>query len=139
MSTGINRILGKFLPIVFVIAGIIIIILGFVSLKQQNTFLPVKGVIADIQEFEERDSEGDLTYSYEVTVDYKIEGESYTSVMGDYKDGFEVGKEIEILYDPDDPSTIVSKGKGHVVYMFIVGIICAVIGIIGAIKGFARR
>ena len=139
MITGINRVIGKFLPMIFVIVGVIIIIVAFTSLNQQNNFEPTTGVIKDIQEFEELDADGDRTYSYEVTVDYKVDGKAYTSVMNDYKNGFEVGKEIDILYDPDDPNVIVSKGKGHVIYLFAIGALAIVIGVITFLRGLAGR
>ena len=119
----INRTLTKFLPLVFVIAGIFVIVFSIHGLHQQGEFSPAKGVIQDIQEHIEADSEGGNVSTYEVTVSYTIDGKSYTSVMGDFENGYEVGKEIDILYDPQDPNVIVSKGKGPYYYFIAAGIL----------------
>jgi hypothetical protein len=41
----INRTLTKFLPLVFVIAGIFVIVFSIHGLHQQGEFSPAKGVI----------------------------------------------------------------------------------------------
>ena len=130
----IRRIISRFLPIAFVLFGILVIILAFISLHQQNSFTAATGVITNIEEF----TDGVAETTYEVTVDYKIDGKSYTSVMGDYSPDYEVGKEINILYDPDDPSKIVSKGKSHVIYMICVGVVLIIAGAITFLRGLAR-
>ena len=76
----IRRIISRFLPIAFVLFGILVIILAFISLHQQNSFTAATGVITNIEEFTTI-TDGVAETTYEVTVDYKIDGKSYTSVM----------------------------------------------------------
>ena len=134
----INRTLTKFLPLVFIIAGIIVIVFSIHGLHQQDEFSPAKGVIKDIQEYVETDSDGGTTTTYEVTVDYTINGKSYTSVMGDYENGYEVGKEIDILYDPQDPNVIVSKGKGPYYYFIAASILLILYAVFSFLRGLNR-
>ena len=134
----INRTLTKFLPLVFVIAGIFVIVFSIHGLHQQGEFSPAKGVIQDIQEHIEADSEGGNVSTYEVTVSYTIDGKSYTSVMGDFENGYEVGKEIDILYDPQDPNVIVSKGKGPYYYFIAAGIFLILFAGCSFLRGLNR-
>lgn len=131
----LNRIIARLFPIGFVVIGIVVIIISIMSLNQQDTFTPTTGVIQDIKEFEELDTNGDITYTYEVTVDYKVDGKAYTSVMGDYTSDYEVGKTIDILYDPDDPTVIVAKGKSSKYITIAIGVVAILIGIITFLKG----
>ena len=134
----LNRTISRFLPLAFVIMGIVIIILSIRGLHIQDDFLPAEGVILDIQEYVEPDGDGGSNYTYDVTVEYKIDGKTYTSVMGDYEPDYEVGKQIDILYDPDDPSVIVSRGKGPFYYFIGASILVIIIGVITFIRGLFR-
>lgn len=134
----INRTIAKFIPLAIVVMGIIAIVFSIHGLHQQDDFLPAKGVIQDIQEYVETDSDGVTNTTYEVTVDYTIDGKSYTSVMGDFENGYEVGKEIDILYDPQDPNVIVSKGKGPFYYFIGAGIFAILVGLFTFLRGLSR-
>ena len=134
----INRTVSKFIPLAFVIFGIIVIIFSIKGLNIQDDFLPAKGVIQDIQEFSTPSSDGGSDTTFEVTVDYTVDGKAYTSVMGDYEEGYEVGKEIDILYDPQDPTVIVSKGKGPFYYFIGISIFVIIVGLFTFIRGLFR-
>ena len=58
--------------------------------------------------------------------------------MGDYEEGYEVGKEIDILYDPQDPTVIVSKGKGPFYYFIGISIVVIIVGLFTFIRGLFR-
>ncbi|MBR1559180.1 MAG: hypothetical protein IJ646_02955, partial [Clostridia bacterium] len=51
------------------------------------------------------------TDDWEVMVEYTVDGNTYISDLGQKKDDFTVGKEIDILYNPNDPEGIVLPGK----------------------------
>ena len=63
------------------------------------------------------------------TVRYTVDGVSYTGVLTSYSPSYKVGKTIEVLYDPKDPS-IVHDGGFMGLYVLGVGlaIFAAVIG-----------
>ncbi|MBQ2160640.1 MAG: DUF3592 domain-containing protein [Firmicutes bacterium] len=138
ISRGLNRVVAKFLPLLFVIGGIVVIIMSISGLHDQDTFTSAKGVIRDIQVYEDRDADGDLTYTYDVTVDFEADGKSYTSVMGDYEDSYEVGKEIDIVFDPEDPTNIAAAGKSKYFIMIAAGVVVIIIGAIGFLRGLSR-
>ncbi len=134
----LNKTISKFFPLALVIIGIIVIVFSIHSLNRQDDFLPAKGVIQDIQEYEEIDTDGGTDSTYEVTVEYTVDGKTYTSVMGDYENGYEVGKEIDILYDPQDPNVIVSKGKGPFYYFIGAGVFVILVGLFTFLRGLSR-
>ncbi|MBQ7645739.1 MAG: hypothetical protein IJS94_00575 [Clostridia bacterium] len=55
-----------------------------------------------------------------VTVKYTVDGKEYKTVLDSDSGTYKVGKEIEILYDPKDPTKI-SSGKGFGIYLIIAG------------------
>ncbi len=117
----------------FVVAGIIFIVAGIIGIKQDNNWPETTGTIQSIELVQEAvDSED--TDVYEVMVEYKVDGKSYTSDLGTYKDDFEVGKEISIRYNPEAPDAIVLPGKGLSIIAIVAGAVLAIGGILAFIK-----
>jgi hypothetical protein len=72
-------------------------------------------------------------------VEYTVDGQSYVSDLGQKKDDFTVGKEIDILYNPNNPEGIVLPGKTIWFIFMIVGAVVAVVASALLIKDIRNR
>ena len=64
---------------------------------------------------------------YIVTIKYTVDGKDYTRVLDSYSPSYQVGGEVEVQYDPKDPSTVHSSSIFGIVIMAIGGVILLVI------------
>ena len=107
-----------------ILFGIIFIVAGVIGIHQNDTFLPAKGVIQSMERtYEATDS--DESDTWEVMVEYTVDGQTYLSDVGSKKDDFTVGKEIDILYNPNNPEAAVLPGKKIWFIFILVGAIVA--------------
>ena len=123
----LSETLKRLSKVFLILVGLFFIGAGVIGIRQDDTFLPTKGVIRSIERTYQAINENDND-TYEVMVEYTVDGMSYLSDLGYTKNDFAVGKEIDILYNPDHPEAIVQPGK-------LVPIICIIAGsaaVIGA-------
>lgn len=81
----------------------------FMLSTPHDDYLPVVATIVEIQET----WTGDNEYAYEVYVDYTVDGTAYRHVrLGNYSSGYREGKEINLFYNPANPSQIEAGGRG---------------------------
>lgn len=66
---------------------------------------------------------------YTVYIDYTVDGQEYHDTLGYYVSGMAVGDEVTVLYDPEDPSRLMSDPTPSCV---ISGIFALIFGGIGA-------
>jgi len=79
-----------------ILFGLIFIVSGIIGIHQDDTFLPTKGVIQSMERtYVATDS--NETDTWEVMVEYTVDGKTYVSDLGQKKDDFTVGKEIALL------------------------------------------
>ena len=108
-----------------ILFGLIFIAAGVIGIHQDNTFLPTKGVIRSMERTYVATDSND-TDTWEVMVEYAVDGREYVSDVGSKKDDFTVGKEIDILYNPSNPESIVLPGKTIWIIAVIAGAVVAV-------------
>ncbi len=108
-----------------ILFGLIFIVVGAIGIHQDNTFLPAKGVIQSMERTYVATDSND-TDTWEVMVAYTVDGRDYVSNVGSKKDDFTVGKEIDILYNPNNPEAIVLPGKTAWIIAIIAGVVVAV-------------
>ena len=121
-----------------ILFGLIFIVAGVIGIHQDNTFLPTKGVIQSMERtYVATDSnESDI---WEVMVAYSVDGKDYVSDLGRKKDDFTVGKEIDILYNPNNPEGIVLPGKTIWFIFMIAGAAVAVIAAVLLVRDLRNR
>ena len=117
--------------VIFAIIGTFFFIVGlFVCSSMFNTENKIytTAIITDIVSY--TDSNGDT--SYDVFVEYEVDGKKYESELNMYSITFSEGKEIEIFYDKDNPNKIGSNSSNIMMLMFpLFGLIFMIIGIAG--------
>ena len=79
-------------------------------------FVKTTGVIVSLRE----DTSDDSTV-YFPTVEYSVDGKTYTGELDTGSGSYKVGKAIPVLYDANDPS-IVHDGSGVGIYIMAVGV-----------------
>ncbi len=121
-----------------ILFGLVFIITGIIGIRQDDTFLPTKAVIRSMERtYVATDSnESDI---WEVMVAYSVDGREYVSDLGQKKDDFTVGKEIDILYNPNNPEGIVLPGKTIWIIFIIAGVAVAVIAAVLLVKDLRNR
>ena len=113
------------------------IVIGSIGLKQAGTWPATTGEIQSIELIHEAVDVDDDDI-YEVMVKYTVDGKTYVSDLGVAQDDFEVGKVIDILYDPANPDAIILPGKTGPTVAIIGGVVAIIIGIINVIRLLAR-
>ena len=121
-----------------ILFGLIFIVSGIIGIHQDDTFLPTKGVIQSMERTYVATDSND-TDTWEVMVEYTVDGQPYVSDLGQKKDDFTVGKEIDILYNPNNPEGIVLPGKTIWFIFMIVGAVVAVVASALLIKDIRNR
>ena len=113
------RALTRWSLIIFVLMAVTTGVLYF--MQPGKGYEKVQAVITDVEEIEGTDSEGMADTDYRYFVDYTVDGKGYTRIELDISDpSYEVGKSIEVFYDPADPSVIRGDVSGMMLYTGIV-------------------
>ena len=121
-----------------ILFGLAFIIAGVIGIRQDDTFLPTKAVIQSMERtYEAMDS--NETDTWEVMVAYSVDGKDYVTDLGQKKDDFTVGKEIDILYNPNNPEGIVLPGKTIWFIFMIAGAAVAVIAAVLLVRDLRNR
>ncbi len=118
--------------LIFIFVGIIFgIVSGVMSnttKEQAETYLSAEAVITDI--VLEVDCDGDTsTYPH---IKYTVDGREYRTTLDFYSIDMFKGQTITILYDPENPSTVVYE-KGAKTLVTIMGVVAAVFFAVGGI------
>ena len=134
----LSNTLKRLMKVGAILFGLAFIIAGVIGIRQDDTFLPTKAVIQSMERtYEAMDS--NETDTWEVMVAYSVDGKDYVTDLGQKKDDFTVGKEIDILYNPNNPEGIVLPGKTIWSIFMIAGAAVAVIAAVLLVRDLRNR
>ena len=134
----LSNTLKRLMKVGAILFGLAFIIAGVIGIRQDDTFLPTKAVIQSMERtYEAMDS--NETDTWEIMVAYSVDGKDYVTDLGQKKDDFTVGKEIDILYNPDNPEGIVLPGKTIWFIFMIAGAAVAVIAAVLLVRDLRNR
>ena len=134
----LSNTLKRLMKVGAILFGLAFIIAGVIGIRQDDTFLPAKAVIQSMERtYEAMDS--NETDTWEVMVAYSVDGKDYVTDLGQKKDDFTVGKEIDILYNPNNPEGIVLPGKTIWFIFMIAGAAVAVIAAVLLVRDLRNR
>ena len=134
----LSNTLKRLMKVGAILFGLAFIIAGVIGIRQDVTFLPTKAVIQSMERtYEAMDS--NETDTWEVMVAYSVDGKDYVTDLGQKKDDFTVGKEIDILYNPNNPEGIVLPGKTIWFIFMIAGAAVAVIAAVLLVRDLRNR
>lgn len=104
-----------FIGFLFFIIGIIFFAAGSAILISGNSFMKnaekTTAEISEIDSYYSGSSRLGSKKHYNVIVEYVVDGEVYERTLNEYNSGMYEGKEIEIYYNPDNPSEIKTGSK----------------------------
>ena len=112
------------------ILGLIAVVAGvYFTFFHSTGFVKTQAVIVDVEDV----STGSDGPSYRPTVEYTVDGVTYTSPLDESSDSYTLGKTIDVLYDPNNPSVVHGggfiglylMGSGALVLAVIIGIATA--------------
>ena len=134
----LSNTLKRLMKVGAVLFGLAFIIAGVIGIRQDDTFLPTKAVIQSMERTYEA-ADANETDTWEVMVAYSVDGKDYVTDLGQKKDDFTVGKEIDILYNPNNPEGIVLPGKTIWFIFMIAGASVAVIAAVLLVRDLRNR
>ena len=134
----LSNTLKRLMKVGAILFGLAFIIAGVIGIRQDDTFLPTKAVIQSMERTYEA-ADANETDTWEVMVAYLVDGKDYVTDLGQKKDDFTVGKEIDILYNPNNPEGIVLPGKTIWFIFMIAGAAVAVIAAVLLVRDLRNR
>ena len=102
---------GQIVFSIFAIIGLIFIVIGTIvcaKVFKYDNIVETTAIITDFEEYEEY-ANGRTHIQHKTHITYDVEGRSYTNVVKMYSSSWNVGDEIEIYYDIDNPQNVGSK------------------------------
>ena len=120
------RYFAMVLAVIAIIAGV------YFTFIQSSGFEKTTATITAIEEQPKDFSDDDA--EYDVTVEYTVDGQKYTEKLDYYSPSFEIGKTINIRYNPDNPSEI-HGGSGFGIYILIIGVVILAFTIFSIVRG----
>ena len=111
------------------ILALIVLIVGvYMTFFQSRGFVKATAVITDVR----MDSTGESTVYYP-TVEYTVNGKTYTAELDTASSSYRIGQAISVLYDPGNPS-VVHDGSGFGLYLMIAGAVILAVVVFSAIR-----
>ena len=103
------KIFAAVLAVIALAAGV------YLTFFRSQGFVKTTGTIISLR----KDTSGDSSVYYP-TVEYSVDGKTYTGELDTGSGSYKVGKTIPVLYDPNDPA-VVHDGSGVGIYFIAVG------------------
>ncbi len=111
------------------ILALIVLIVGvYMTFFQSRGFVKATAVITDVR----MDNTGESTVYYP-TVEYAVNGKTYTAELDTASSSYRIGQAISVLYDPGNPS-VVHDGSGFGLYLMIAGAVILAVVVFSAIR-----
>ena len=120
-------------------AGIILIIFGIILLGfKTGNYTETVGKVTDVQS--RVDTTGEETQTvYDVSFDYTVDGKQYSSRFDGLGKAYNIGDDIKVFYDPEDPQKTTNAKTGIIGPIAIgLGAIAIVGGVLTAVKAFRK-
>ncbi len=121
-----------FLPI-----SIALIIMGFLLLRMTpSKYAETQGTVTNVTQHTNEDGEE----QYDITFEYTVDGKKYTSEYLDLVESMDIGANVTVYYNPDDPqSTSNTKHTGLISYVMMgAGTLGLFYGIYATINAFKK-
>ena len=111
------------------ILAVIVLIVGvYMTFFQSRGFVKASASITDVR----MDSTGESPVYYP-TVEYTVDGNTYTTELDTASGSYRIGQTISVLYDPGNPS-VAHDGGGFGLYLIIAGAVILAVLVFSAIR-----
>ena len=123
------------IPIFFLLFALGVLAAGvYIGFIKSGGYVKTKGIILSVRAEERTDNEHHTYTEYYPTVKYTVDGKEYTGAL-DLSGPNAIGAEIDIQYDPADPSKVHSYSPKSVIACFVVGGLLLLLAIILFVRG----
>lgn len=128
-----NPLVGLIISVLIIVVGIGVVIWMYVSSRNYvEGKATVKSVVYDPTAVSTDDDEPEKDYL--VTLEYTVDGKTYTTEVNANQSDYSVDEEVKIAYDPDKPEDSMVGGKMPLVAMIGICVAVFIVGGIGIIK-----
>ena len=117
------KIFAGVIAVICIIAGI------YFTFFQSRGFVKTTATITAVEE--RPDDAGDGT-TYITTVEYTVDGRTYTGTLDSSSPSYKVGGTVTVLYDPSDPA-VIHSGTGFAVYVLVAGAVILALVIVSTV------
>ena len=149
--------LAKLMAIIFsfmgVFSGIMLMIIGYISSQFMDSVIEnnVKTIATITSINSHHDNYNDYDYdndiNFDVFVEYEVNGETYEAELNSYSSDYQIGKKVEIFYNKNDVTQIISADIQDVSKVFntlktiglFITIFCASVLIISYIRSKIKK
>ena len=139
MKRMVSGVMAIVMAIVFLAAGVLLIVLGVGRLQKTNSakYVETQATITKVEtnEIPDSDAAGGYRTEYEVTVEYTVDGKKVVTQLSETPKDFYEGMELAVRYNVDKPTDVILPGNGGAVIMLVLG----VVGILGGVVMFVRN
>lgn len=135
MINAFKRLINAVVPVLFIAAGIFLVVMGVRNVRYQKEYTPAAAVVSYINIVD--DARGPV--HYDTYVKYSAGGKEYESLLPGSRGGWKAGDELQVLYDPADPSRVVYLGSQSPVLFFIAGAVAILLGAVAIIRLFKYK
>ena len=118
------KIFAAVLAVIALAAGI------YTAFFESSGFVKTTATIIDI---ERNYGSGDEADTLTPTVEYTVDGKTYTGQLNQSSDSYKVGKTIPVLYDPNDPGVVHGDSRMGF-YFIVVGVVILAVIAVSTVK-----
>lgn len=89
------------------------------------TFFQGRGYVetkATIVSIVEKEIDTDHEKDYDVTVRFTVDGKEYSGLLNQYSPSYDVGDQVDVRYNPADPSDFHGVALGFSIYLMVIGV-----------------
>ena len=126
----------------FIPVGILLIVMGILMLSMTpKEYGETTGVITAVNEYTGTDADNHAVTLYEAEFTYSVDGKEYQNSFPDYPEPPEIGAEIPVYYNPDNPESVSnSKNTGVIsIAMIAAGVAAIALSILSGVKAFRKN
>lgn len=127
--------------IIFSLMGAVLLAVGMVIHAANASFMEnaetTRAEITDIVRHHHY-RKGKDGNDYDVWIEYTVDGKTYNSRINSYDSSMYVGKEIEVFYDPENPSDVWTDSNVGIIIFTAIGGLFFVLGIIFLVSAIIK-
>ncbi len=126
-ASGVTNIIG----IVFLLVGVLLVIVSIITFVGNKQFEAnaetVMATITEIDTYRTR-SNGKNKTRHDVFIEYEVDGKTYNRELNYYTSSMYEGKEIEVMYNPDNPADARADENIASIILVFMGLIFGSVG-----------
>ena len=100
-----HPVIARFAPVLGIIGGILFMVYGVIAYRKQQAYTLVTATVTDV--FVLSGIEADDPDRITPTLEYEVDGQTYTTTFTEGQEYYAIGDHLDIKYNPADPQQII--------------------------------